>query len=420
MDTPRPEEPTRGSISQLLARLLRAYRKPTVFISYRRVDTLIYAEKIHKRLEAELGKSNVFFDKKDIDLGVNFSRVIEQRVASCQVLLVLVGPDWLDPPDENGVRHRRLEDPNDYVRLEIEEGLKREHTCRVIPVLVHGARMPKADELPPAIAELSGRNFHRVDEALLEETLENLVKSILRVEVSLPELQRTEHFRRSAIPLILCAVLAVLTAGWVNLFDVAGGGMDARFVNVAMRLADSIATFPSSDKVVLIGINDDTELRFGKTFDKSWRREHATLIRTLADRGASVVVFDLFLDEPSDYDSELVSAVSEARRKGTAVVFGTSRWPPEMKTFEAAGMGFGLLCIGGRKLFGYATFAALAVMKQSQEVVNYLPSIALMAFASGAPIKKIDFRDNRILMLDPLGKFRQSSFRHTSKREIHF
>ncbi|TBW01772.1 CHASE2 domain-containing protein [Azotobacter chroococcum] len=395
------EEPSKGLISKILAKFLRAYRKPTVFISYRRADTLVYAEKIHERLEAELGKWRVFFDKKDIDLGVDFAKIIEARIASCQVLLVLVGPDWLCPPDpdKDGVRRRRLDDPNDYVRFEIEAGLRRGEACKVIPVLVHGGKMPEKKDIPPTMAKFCDRAFPKPIESVEDESFESLIWDILNIKPNIPQVLRTEQFRRSVIPLILCAVLAALTAGWVNLLDLFR--LDAASTNVTMRLANSLAKTSPSDRVVLVGINKDTVNWFRKPFDKTWRREHAILIHTLAKWGASAVVFDMFLDEPSAYDSELSSAVSWAQSKGTAVIFGTKQWPSVIPDLEAAGVEFGFICIGGKKsFFGSAPLAALAVMrklqneKQDQEI--YIPSITLMAFVSGAQIKYIDFDGRRI------------------------
>jgi hypothetical protein len=83
-------------------------------------------------------------DVDAIPLGVNFSKVLRQEVAKCGVLLAVIGPNWLDARDKN--RNRRLEDPNDFVRIEIGAALQRD--IPVIPILLDGARVPKADQLP--------------------------------------------------------------------------------------------------------------------------------------------------------------------------------------------------------------------------------------------------------------------------------
>ena len=79
-----------------------------------------------------------------IPLGTNFVKVIDEEVAKCDVLLAVIGLGWLEARDEKG--HRRLDNPDDFVRLEIGTALKRD--IRVIPVLLEGTRVPKADQLP--------------------------------------------------------------------------------------------------------------------------------------------------------------------------------------------------------------------------------------------------------------------------------
>ena len=96
----------------------------------------------------------VFKDVDNIEPGEDFVERITAAVGSCDVLLALIGPQWLTITDENG--QRRLDNPEDYVRLEIETALTRK--IRVIPILVDDARMPRANELPATLAPLVRRN----------------------------------------------------------------------------------------------------------------------------------------------------------------------------------------------------------------------------------------------------------------------
>jgi hypothetical protein len=89
-----------------------------VFISYRRTDTAPFAGRLYDYLAESFGADQVFMDVDTIDPGVDFVRAIEQAIASCEVLLVLIGPLWLDATNEEG--RRRIDDPHDYVRLGIE------------------------------------------------------------------------------------------------------------------------------------------------------------------------------------------------------------------------------------------------------------------------------------------------------------
>jgi hypothetical protein len=124
-----------------------------VFISYRREDSADYAGRIHDRLKREFGADLLLMDVDDIPLGVDFTKVLRDEVAKCNVLLALIGPNWLNVRDKEG--NRRLDDPADFQRIEIATALQRD--IPVIPILLDGARMPRADELPQDLEELSLR-----------------------------------------------------------------------------------------------------------------------------------------------------------------------------------------------------------------------------------------------------------------------
>jgi len=125
-----------------------------VFISYRRRDNPYVAGILRDALQAHFGIDQVFFDLDKIPYGVDFRQYIANAVGSCVVLLVVIGDQWLHLHDEKG--RRRLEDPSDFVRIEIEAALKRDIT--VVPVLIESAQMPAASELPESIREMAFRN----------------------------------------------------------------------------------------------------------------------------------------------------------------------------------------------------------------------------------------------------------------------
>jgi TIR domain len=124
-----------------------------VFISYRRQETAYAAGWLFDRLVDRYGRGQIFKDVDSIELGDDFVEVISTAVGSCDVLLALIGDQWLTIADEQG--RARLDDPNDFVRLEIEAAMTR--NVRVIPILVEGARMPRGDELPPSLSKLVRR-----------------------------------------------------------------------------------------------------------------------------------------------------------------------------------------------------------------------------------------------------------------------
>src|SRR6266545_5536726 len=147
-----------------------------IFISYRREETAYPAAWLFDRLAERFGGGQVFKDVDSIQLGDDFVEVITRAVGSCDVLLTLIGNEWLTITDEHG--RRRLDDPDDFVRLEIEAALTR--NVRVIPILVDGARMPRADELPGSLAKLVRRQALELSPARFDFDLGRLLKVLDR------------------------------------------------------------------------------------------------------------------------------------------------------------------------------------------------------------------------------------------------
>jgi TIR domain len=143
-----------------------------IFISYRREETAYPAGWLYDRLADRFGAGQVFKDVDSIQLGDDFVEVITEAVGSCDVLLVLIGEEWLRITDEHG--GRRLDDPDDFVRLEIEAALARK--VRVIPILVDGARMPRADELPGSLARLVRRQYLELSPSRFEFDTSRLLR----------------------------------------------------------------------------------------------------------------------------------------------------------------------------------------------------------------------------------------------------
>src|SRR5271166_5221196 len=111
-----------------------------VFFCYRREGSAFAARAIYDRVAQRVERENVFLDVDNIDLGVDWYNVLTDRVGACDALVAVIGRNWLSTADKDN--RRRLDDPDDFVRIEIEAALKR--NVRVIPVLVDGAAMPKA------------------------------------------------------------------------------------------------------------------------------------------------------------------------------------------------------------------------------------------------------------------------------------
>ncbi len=132
---------------------------PKIFISYRRSDSEDIAGRIYDRLVVHFGKDSIFFDVDAIPFGEDLRDYINTSLDQCQVVLAVIGKTWLTVTDENG--NRRLDNPADWVRLELEEALKRKGQVIVIPLLVSRATLPAADEMPSALVDLAYRNAAR-------------------------------------------------------------------------------------------------------------------------------------------------------------------------------------------------------------------------------------------------------------------
>jgi hypothetical protein len=143
-----------------------------IFISYRREETAYAAGWLFNRLADTYGNDQIFKDVDSIELGDDFVEVISRAVGSTDVLLALIGDTWITITDGRG--NRRLDDPDDFVRLEIEAALTRR--IRVIPILVDGATMPRDDELPPSLAGLARRQALELSPSRFEYDTTRLLK----------------------------------------------------------------------------------------------------------------------------------------------------------------------------------------------------------------------------------------------------
>jgi TonB family protein len=148
-----------------------------IFISYRRNDSQGEAGRLFDDLVQRFGEDMVFMDVAGIEAGRDFRKAIEESVSKCGVLLVVMGPQWLDARDENGAR--RLDDPGDFVRIETASALRRD--IPVIPVLVHGAAMPRAEQLPENLTDLAYRNCIELTHARWKSDTQLLIDALRRL-----------------------------------------------------------------------------------------------------------------------------------------------------------------------------------------------------------------------------------------------
>src|SRR5215475_11313871 len=145
-----------------------------VFINYRREDTRHAAGRLYDRLIQRFGDDQVFMDIDQIEPGEDFVEVINRKVGTCDIAIVAIGPRWLSATDASG--KRRLDDEEDFVRMEIVAALQR--NIRVIPVLVGGAQMPGRHDLPQALSPLSRRNAIELSETRFHADVNRLIEAI--------------------------------------------------------------------------------------------------------------------------------------------------------------------------------------------------------------------------------------------------
>lgn len=151
--------------------------EPRIFLCYRRDDTPGYAGWLWESLTEQFGSRTVFRDIDEIEPGVNFVEAIDSAMAACVACLVLIGPRWLAIADQSG--RARIDLDDDYVRLEVEAALSR--NIRVIPVLVQGAEMPVAADLPVSLKPLALRNALELSDARWRHDVNRLTQALASV-----------------------------------------------------------------------------------------------------------------------------------------------------------------------------------------------------------------------------------------------
>lgn len=186
---------------------------PRIFISYRRADSEAVVGRIQERLARAFGGKNVFQDVEDIPPGVDFRQYLNSQVSSCDVELVIIGRQWASVTDDSG--NPRLNNPNDFVRIEVEYGLNRD-SVTVIPVLVNNASMPPAEELPESLHELLFRNAIPIrNNPDFDRDMERLIYNLRAIDQRDQNVRRKTQRRTLSIVGVVTGLLAVAAFGLV-------------------------------------------------------------------------------------------------------------------------------------------------------------------------------------------------------------
>jgi formylglycine-generating enzyme required for sulfatase activity len=190
-----------------------------VFISYRRDDSAGHAGRVHDRLAHEFGSDLLFMDVDSIPLGSDFIKVLRDEVAKCDALLAVIGHHWLDARDAGG--ERRLDSETDFVRIEIATALQRD--IPVIPILLDGAKIPQAEQLPADLQGLAARNGLDVRHSSFHVDMDRLIGGLKARAQGARAVADTPATRPEAAPNDKRRAPALL-AGFV-LLACAGAGM---------------------------------------------------------------------------------------------------------------------------------------------------------------------------------------------------
>jgi TIR domain len=204
-----------------------------IFINYRRQDTAPAAAHLHASLARRFGAQKVFRDLVTIEPGQDFSAVIDQAIGATSVFIALIGRRWLTLKGRDG--KRRLDDPKDLLRLEIESALRL--GTPVIPVLVDGATMPTREELPASIADLAACNAYELP---WHEEVARLGRRIAKIERERDERDATERAERERLDLTRGA--RVMPSAWRSQkatasFNVVIGAMEMSLAYQGQRVS---------------------------------------------------------------------------------------------------------------------------------------------------------------------------------------
>ncbi len=299
-----------------------------IFISYRRDDTEGHAGRLYEDLVERFGRQAVFFDVSAIEPGQDFRKAIDANVARCSVLLAMIGPRWLDA--SGGAR--RIDDAGDFVRLEIASALQRD--IPVVPVLVQGAKMPAAAQLPADLADLAWRNAVELSHArwpsdvqVLAQALSAHMGGAAPAPAAATSPESVPPPRRRGWWFLLAALLPVAAAaGWY------------------LMRPDPAPPAPPVDRAriaALVAQMNDSEMA---------QRKSATA-RLLAEHRQSTLAVELALDQLSEASFQRLSKEGRVNVLTFLVESELSAWTPAQRGEARASVAR----IRGRVAAGQAT-----------------------------------------------------------------
>lgn len=367
-----------------------------VFISYRRADGNLQALLVHEVLLQRLSHDTVFMDVNDIGWGADFAREIDDHLARADVVLVVIGPRWLEllAARERG---------DDWVRHEVMRALQLRAASlaaghaerpRVLPLLVGGAAPPGAQALPPALKALAALSMETFDEAQSVRSL-NAVVDAVRAQTG-DQIAQQLVARRVSYWAALGSGAVIALASLAALLDAFGIDTRARSATLALAAwGRAPAQAPWSDRVVFVAIDAATQAQVGRPLDASWRSQHAQLVANAAAAGAAALAFDLTFEDPgpAEADAALEAAFAAARAASAplpllvAVQTLDEAGAPKLLARLRPHVQPALACAGKRD--GLAVSLPLVAERAAaaSAAQRWLPSLALAAWSGGGRVE---------------------------------
>ena len=272
-----------------------------VFISYRREDAAGHAGRLFDHLSRAFGEEGVFMDVDDIQRGDTFANTLTEQLRQADVLLAIIGKRWLTLADSAG--HRRLDNADDWVRSEISGALAAGHL--VIPVLVGGAGLPSAADLPEDIRALSERQMAEVRDGSWNDDMASLCKDIKRRRARGSWSERVRHHWVSAS----VTLALVLVAGGYSAYTYDRNSRAE--VPLASGLTLDRATRTISDAGLQVGA---VSKRATNEYPPDWVLEQAPATHTSVRKGAAI---SLTVAAPKAVDLTPYVTVRDVGREGT-------------------------------------------------------------------------------------------------------
>jgi len=279
------------------------------------------------------------------------------------------------------------------------------------------------------------RNISILEERLKESRNSETEKKLQQEQEQRKRLEQRIKFRNYTLAAAFGVIMLVFLLSLVNFFDFFA--LDTKIESSIIRLGDLLTENTFSDQIALVSINEQTESILDKSFDKSWRHEHALLVENLSQAGAKVIVFDMYFPKESQFDQEFSNAIYEAKKSGTAVIVGIGDIekgePALVEELKNAVTGFGVLCLGAKlndrridpwiieEKSGYS-FHSLTyeVIDAYQGVINFdmNPVARIGGVSCRTAIRQNDRVYGFFIELTPLEKLRKSPQRYAYEEVI--